>query len=81
VGGALPVILGDAAAQRAGGAMKKTRLERAGAAVFPLLVELRGRVRWRVHYAVEASVHALLEGRPADAHVREWDVREWDGAG
>jgi hypothetical protein len=73
VGGAQPVILGDDAARRAGGAMKKTRLERAGAAVFPLLVELDGRARWRVHYAVEASVDALLEGRPADAHVREWD--------
>lgn len=42
VGGVQPVILGDAAAQ--GG--KKTRVERAGAAPFGVMVEILERNKW-----------------------------------
>jgi hypothetical protein len=83
VGGLQPVILGDEAARRGGngGVMRKTRLERAGAAVFPLLVELQDLASWRLHLSVEASVDAQLQGRAADAHVREWDEAGTEGSG
>lgn len=69
VGGVTSVQLGDKAADAARGGAK-TRLERGGAAVFQVLVELQSRARWRVHLSVEGSVDALLAGARADAHVR-----------
>jgi hypothetical protein len=81
-GGVQPVVVGDAAARLVeGGGLRKTQLERSGAAVFQALVELQERRRWRVHLSVEASADALLAGAVAHAHTREWGPAAAAGGG
>ncbi|KAI8468863.1 MAG: hypothetical protein J3K34DRAFT_386118, partial [Monoraphidium minutum] len=60
-GGVTAVTLGDEAARRGRGGAK-TRLERAGAPVFPVLVEMAGRGACRLHLSVAGSVDCLLAG-------------------
>eukprot|EP00898_Chlorokybus_atmophyticus_P008834 jgi/Chlat1/8952/Chrsp94S00694 len=69
VGGVQAVTLGDALAKRHGN--KKTQLERAGAATFPVLVEVLSSTQLRIHASVERNIDAMLAGRPVPVE-RRW---------
>mmetsp|Transcript_21011 Transcript_21011/g.50143 ORF Transcript_21011/g.50143 Transcript_21011/m.50143 type:complete len:534 (+) Transcript_21011:535-2136(+) len=67
VGGIQSVTLGDEEARARG--TQKTVLERAHPPTFPLLIEMRARANWVLHW-VEDSVDALLQGRSPTVQVR-----------
>ncbi|XP_078431546.1 protein SEEDLING PLASTID DEVELOPMENT 1-like isoform X2 [Wolffia australiana] len=68
VGGIQSVTLGDEEASRRGG--QKTVLERKGPATFTCGVEIVSKSEMRIHHSLEATVDALLSGKPASFETR-----------
>ncbi|KAJ7562353.1 hypothetical protein O6H91_03G065700 [Diphasiastrum complanatum] len=69
VGGIQSVTLGDEEARRRG--VQKSVLERKGPSTFTTAVEMISRTEWRSYNSLEATVDALLAGRPALFEVRK----------
>ncbi|XP_015574899.1 protein SEEDLING PLASTID DEVELOPMENT 1 isoform X1 [Ricinus communis] len=71
VGGIQSVTLGDEEANRRG--VQKTVLERKGPSTFSCAVEIIAKNELRVHRSLEATVDAILSGRPPNVEVRKMD--------
>ncbi|XP_057856494.2 protein SEEDLING PLASTID DEVELOPMENT 1 isoform X2 [Cryptomeria japonica] len=71
VGGIQSVTLGDEEALRRG--VQKTVLERKGPPAFTCAVEMMSKTEWRVHHSLEATVDAVLVGRPPLFEARKMD--------
>ncbi|XP_031488248.1 protein SEEDLING PLASTID DEVELOPMENT 1 [Nymphaea colorata] len=71
VGGVESVTLGDDEAKRR--KVQKTILERRGPPTFTCAVEMISRVECRVHHNLEATVDAILAGKPPLFEVRHMD--------
>lgn len=67
VGGIQSVTLGDEEASRRG--VQKTVLERKGPSTFCCGVEIISKIELRVHRSLEATVDAILSGRPPNFRV------------
>eukprot|EP00742_Colponemidia_sp_Colp-10_P008672 GILJ01009407.1.p1 GENE.GILJ01009407.1~~GILJ01009407.1.p1 ORF type:complete len:856 (-),score=129.57 GILJ01009407.1:122-2689(-) len=68
IGGLTTVTLGDLAAAKNGS--NKTKLERAGAATFDMVIELVSRNKWRVYHSIGPVIDALLAGAEVVVETR-----------
>lgn len=71
VGGIESVTLGDEEARKR--KVQKTILERKGPPTFTCAVEMISKTECRVHHRLDATVDALLAGKPPVFEVRHWD--------
>ncbi|XP_019441375.1 PREDICTED: uncharacterized protein ycf45 [Lupinus angustifolius] len=71
VGGIESVTLGDEEARKR--KVQKTILERKGPPTFTCAVELISKTECRVHHRLDATVDAILAGKPPLFEVRQWD--------
>ncbi|CAJ2630778.1 unnamed protein product [Trifolium pratense] len=71
VGGIESVTLGDEEAKKR--KVQKTILERKGPPTFSCAVEMISKTECRVHHRLDATVDAILAGRPPVFEVRHWD--------
>ncbi|KAJ1436243.1 P-loop containing nucleoside triphosphate hydrolase [Sesbania bispinosa] len=71
VGGIESVTLGDEEARKR--KVQKTILERKGAPTFTCAVEMISKTECRVHHRLDATVDAILAGKPPLFEVRQWD--------
>ncbi|XP_057422741.1 protein SEEDLING PLASTID DEVELOPMENT 1 [Lotus japonicus] len=71
VGGIESVTLGDEEARKR--KVQKTILERKGAPTFTCAVEMISKTECRVHHRIDATVDAILAGKPPIFEVRHWD--------
>ncbi|KAL2324063.1 hypothetical protein Fmac_023121 [Flemingia macrophylla] len=71
VGGIESVTLGDEEAKKR--KVQKTILERKGAPTFTCAVEMISKTACRVHHRLDATVDAILAGKPPLFEVRQWD--------
>jgi stage III sporulation protein SpoIIIAA len=71
VGGIESVTLGDEEARKR--KVQKTILERKGPPTFTCAVEMISKTECRVHHRLDATVDAILAGRPPVFQVRHWD--------
>ncbi|PUZ62132.1 hypothetical protein GQ55_4G333300 [Panicum hallii var. hallii] len=69
VGGIQSVTLGDEEANRRG--VQKTVLERKGPSTFTCAAEIVSKTELRVHRSLEATVDALLAGKPPNVEIRK----------
>ncbi|KAJ1258096.1 hypothetical protein BS78_10G047400 [Paspalum vaginatum] len=69
VGGVQSVTLGDEEANRRG--VQKTVLERKGPSTFTCAAEIVSKTELRVHRSLEATVDALLAGKPPNVEIRK----------
>ncbi|XP_074564516.1 protein SEEDLING PLASTID DEVELOPMENT 1 [Curcuma longa] len=75
VGGIQSVTLGDEEASRRG--VQKTVLERKGPPTFSCAAEIVSKIEVRVHRSLEATVDALLAGRPPTFDIRRMDTEDF----
>ncbi|XP_042438825.1 protein SEEDLING PLASTID DEVELOPMENT 1-like [Zingiber officinale] len=75
VGGIHSVTLGDEEASRRG--IQKTVLERKGPSTFSCAAEIVSKIEVRVHHSLEATVDALLAGRPPNFDIRRMDTEDF----
>ncbi|XP_068652113.1 protein SEEDLING PLASTID DEVELOPMENT 1-like [Aristolochia californica] len=73
VGGIESVTLGDEEARKR--KVQKTILERKGPSTFTCAVEMISRTECHVHHKLEATVDAILAGRPPPFEVRKTDPK------
>lgn len=73
VGGIESVTLGDDEARKR--KVQKTILERKGPPTFTCAVEMVSKTECRVHHKLEATVDAILAGRPPLVEVRKWSPK------
>ncbi|RDX90343.1 putative protein ycf45 [Mucuna pruriens] len=71
VGGIESVTLGDEEARKR--KVQKTILERKGPPTFTCAVEMISKTECRVHHRLDATVDAILAGKPPLFEVRQWD--------
>lgn len=71
VGGIESVTLGDEEARKR--KVQKTILERKGPPTFTCAVEMISKTECRVHHRLDATVDAILAGKPPLFEVRHWD--------
>ncbi|XP_061374650.1 protein SEEDLING PLASTID DEVELOPMENT 1 [Gastrolobium bilobum] len=71
VGGIESVTLGDEEAKKR--KVQKTILERKGPPTFTCAVEMISKTECRVHHRLDATVDAILAGKPPVFQVRQWD--------
>ncbi|KAK7390844.1 hypothetical protein VNO78_18977 [Psophocarpus tetragonolobus] len=71
VGGIESVTLGDEEARKR--KVQKTILERKGPPTFSCAVEMISKTECRVHHRLDATVDAILAGKPPLFEVRRWD--------
>lgn len=71
VGGIESVTLGDEEARKR--KVQKTILERKGPPTFTCAVEMISKTECRVHHRLDATVDAILAGKPPVFEVRHWD--------
>ncbi|KAK7343383.1 hypothetical protein VNO77_12076 [Canavalia gladiata] len=71
VGGIESVTLGDEEARKR--KVQKTILERKGHPTFTCAVELVSKTECRVHHRLDATVDAILAGKPPLFELRQWD--------
>ncbi|XP_047175824.1 protein SEEDLING PLASTID DEVELOPMENT 1 [Vigna umbellata] len=71
VGGIESVTLGDEEARKR--KVQKTILERKGPPTFSCAVEMISKTECRVHHRLDATVDAILAGKPPLFEVRQWD--------
>ncbi|KAK7280511.1 hypothetical protein RJT34_25575 [Clitoria ternatea] len=71
VGGVESVTLGDEEARKR--KVQKTILERKGPPTFTCAVEMISKTECRVHHRLDATVDAILAGKPPLFEVRQWD--------
>ncbi|KAE9611791.1 putative AAA domain-containing protein, R3H [Lupinus albus] len=71
VGGIESVTLGDEEARKR--KVQKTILERKGPPTFTCAVELISKTECRVHHRLDATVDAILAGKPPLFELRQWD--------
>lgn len=76
VGGIESVTLGDEEARKR--KVQKTILERKGPPTFTCAVEMISKTECRVHHRLDATVDALLAGKPPVFEVRHWDDFSYD---
>lgn len=69
VGGVQSTTLGDTLAMKQNNG-RKTRRERMGAPIFPVIVELRDGRRWKIHRNASKSVDSLLQREIFDVEER-----------
>uniref|UniRef100_I1NFG1 AAA+ ATPase domain-containing protein n=1 Tax=Glycine max TaxID=3847 RepID=I1NFG1_SOYBN len=71
VGGIESVTLGDEEARKR--KVQKTILERKGPPTFSCAVEMISKTECRVHHRLDATVDAILAGKPPLFEIRQWD--------
>ncbi|XP_027362977.1 uncharacterized protein ycf45 [Abrus precatorius] len=71
VGGIESVTLGDEEARKR--KVQKTILERKGPPTFTSAVEMISKTECRVHHRLDATVDAILAGKPPLFEIRQWD--------